>query len=127
MATVAAVERGVVPELLGVEALDPLARNGRLVPFLEEHDLLDELGGWLGQAMSIRGQKLVCYHKNWIYFTKTFGLDVIQALAGQGVRIAVDVQGWVRVVRDGRMAYEAWPEAQASLALVATRFRYSRD
>ena len=66
-----------LPELLGVEALDPLARNGRLVPFLEEHDLLDELGGWLGQAMSIRGQKLVCYHKNWIYFTTLFGLTVV--------------------------------------------------
>ena len=63
-------------ELLGVEALDPLARNGRLVPFLEEHGLLDELGGWLGQAMSIRGQKLVCYHKNWIYFANRFGLEI---------------------------------------------------
>jgi len=64
-------------DTLGVESLDPLARSGRLVPFLEEHGLLAELGGWLGEAMSFRGQKLVCYHKNWIYFTTLFGLSVV--------------------------------------------------
>jgi len=64
-------------EILGVEVLDPLARSGRLVPFLEEHGLLGELGGWLGDAMPFRGQKLVCYHKNWIYFTTLFGLSVV--------------------------------------------------
>jgi ABC-type Zn uptake system ZnuABC Zn-binding protein ZnuA len=64
-------------EILGVEVLDPLARSGRLVPFLEEHGLLGELGGWLGEAMPFRGQKLVCYHKNWIYFTTLFGLSVV--------------------------------------------------
>ena len=64
-------------ELLGVDSLDPLAKSGRLVPFLEEHGLLGELGGWLGEAMPLRGQKLVCYHKNWIYFTTLFGLSVV--------------------------------------------------
>jgi len=64
-------------ETLGVESLDPLARSGRLVPFLEEHGLLGELGGWLGEAMPFRGQNLVCYHKNWIYFTTLFGLSVV--------------------------------------------------
>jgi zinc/manganese transport system substrate-binding protein len=64
-------------EALGVDALDPLARSGRLVPFLDEHGLLGELGGWLGEAMPFRGQKLVCYHKNWIYFTTLFGLSVV--------------------------------------------------
>jgi zinc/manganese transport system substrate-binding protein len=66
-----------LPEMLGVDVLDPLARNGRLVPFLEDHGLLDELGGWMGEMMTIRGQKLVCYHKNWIYFTTLFGLTVV--------------------------------------------------
>ena len=64
-------------EALGVDALNPLARSGRLVPFLDEHGLLGELGGWLGEAMPFRGQKLVCYHKNWIYFTTLFGLSVV--------------------------------------------------
>jgi ABC-type Zn uptake system ZnuABC Zn-binding protein ZnuA len=66
-----------LPEMLGADALDPLARNGRLIPFLEEHGLIEELGGWLGEAMSLRGRKLVCYHKNWIYFTTLFGLTVV--------------------------------------------------
>ena len=62
-------------ELLGVEVLEPLARNGRLVPFLEERGMRDVIGGWLGEALPFRGRKLVCYHKNWIYFTTLFGLE----------------------------------------------------
>jgi sugar/nucleoside kinase (ribokinase family) len=51
-------------------------------------------------------------------FRGEVGLDVIQALAPKGTWIAADVQGWVRVVRDGRLAFEAWPEAQPVLAQV---------
>lgn len=64
-------------EMLGAETLHPLARSGRLVPFLEERDLQDEIGGWLAEAMPFRGRKLVCYHKNWIYFTTLFGLETV--------------------------------------------------
>jgi len=64
-------------EILGTEALDPLARIGRLVPFLEEHDMLGELGGWLGQGLPLRDRRIICYHKNWIYFTTLFGLSVV--------------------------------------------------
>jgi sugar/nucleoside kinase (ribokinase family) len=46
-------------------------------------------------------------------------MDVIEALAAKGARIAVDVQGWVRVVREGRLAYEAWPEARLFLKQVS--------
>jgi len=62
-------------EMLGAETLGPLARSGRLVPFLEERGLQDEIGGWLAEAMPFRGRKLVCYHKNWVYFTTLFGLE----------------------------------------------------
>jgi sugar/nucleoside kinase (ribokinase family) len=51
-------------------------------------------------------------------FRGEVGLDVIQALASKRVQIAADVQGWVRVVRDGKLAYEAWPEARLFLARV---------
>ena len=64
-------------EDLGTEALDPLARIGRLVPFLEEHDMLGELGGWLGRSLPLHGRKIICYHKNWVYFTTLFGLSVV--------------------------------------------------
>ena len=69
-------------ELLGSETLDPLARQGRLIDFLSAHEhegreLLDLLGGWLGRSLPFRGQKIVAYHKNWIYFTELFGLEVV--------------------------------------------------
>jgi zinc/manganese transport system substrate-binding protein len=55
---------------------DTLARSGRLVPFLEEKGFADQIGGWLAEGMSFRGHKIVCYHKNWIYFATLFGLDI---------------------------------------------------
>ena len=45
-------------------------------------------------------------------------LDVVKALAGKDMLVAADVQSFVRVVRDGRLVYEAWPEKQAVLAHV---------
>jgi sugar/nucleoside kinase (ribokinase family) len=45
-------------------------------------------------------------------------LGVIQTLVAKGVRIAADAQGWVRVVRDGKLAFEDWPEADQYLAHV---------
>jgi sugar/nucleoside kinase (ribokinase family) len=46
-------------------------------------------------------------------------LDVIEALAAKGARIAADVQGWVRVAQEGRLAYRAWPEARLFLEQVS--------
>ncbi len=63
-------------ELLGMETLNPLAARGRLIPFLEEHGLMDRLGGWLAEGLVFRDRKIVCYHKSWVYFTTLFGLRV---------------------------------------------------
>lgn len=68
--------------LLPSETLDPLAREGTLIDFLsgqsyEGRPMLDRLGGWLGKGLSFRGKKIVTYHKNWIYFTDLFGLQII--------------------------------------------------
>jgi sugar/nucleoside kinase (ribokinase family) len=43
------------------------------------------------------------------------GLDVIERLHAQGVRVAVDVQGFVRVLRGQELKYEPWDEMQATL------------
>ena len=51
-------------------------------------------------------------------FRGEVGLDLIEALAVKGARIAADVQGWVRVVRDGKLAFEEWPEAGLFLSRV---------
>ncbi len=68
-------------DLLGASTLDPLARQGKLVPFLRGKDyqgkkLIDLLGGWMEQGLAFRDGQVVAYHKNWIYFTDLFGLRV---------------------------------------------------
>ncbi len=70
-------------KLLGAGTLTRLAVSGKLVPFLRKRKfrgkpLINVLGGWAKKALPLWGLKLVTYHKNWIYFTKTFGLNVIQ-------------------------------------------------
>jgi ABC-type Zn uptake system ZnuABC Zn-binding protein ZnuA len=69
-------------KMLGADTLDSLARGGKLVSFLEGREfegrpLIERLGGWLGKGLAFRDQKIVAYHKNWIYFADLFGLDVI--------------------------------------------------
>ncbi len=51
-------------------------------------------------------------------FRGEVGLDVIEALATKGARLAADIQGWIRVVRDARLTFEAWPEAPMFLERV---------
>ncbi len=71
-----------LPALLGREALDGLASQGRLVEFLREQrlegrPLVERLGGWLGRGLDFRGARIVTYHKNWVYFATLFGLEVV--------------------------------------------------
>ncbi len=70
-------------KLFGSGTLTRLTVAGKLIPFLRNRKyrgqpMLSMLGGWAKQAAPLWGVKLVTYHKNWIYFTKTFGLNVIQ-------------------------------------------------
>lgn len=46
------------------------------------------------------------------------GLDVIQKLKEKGVRVAADMQGFVRVLRGQELKYEPWEEMAATLAFV---------
>ncbi len=72
-------------DLLGGDTLARLALSGKLQTFLEGKEypsgsgstLADRLGGWLKQTEPIRGRQLIGYHKNWIYFTNRFGLDMV--------------------------------------------------
>ncbi len=41
--------------------------------------------------------------------------DVVQALARTGAMVALDVQGWIRIVRDGTLAFDDWPGKEALL------------
>jgi len=67
-------------DLLGGPTLEQMALGGNLRSFLTGNEfegtvLIDELGGWLKQAEIIRGQRVICYHKNWTYFQDRFGLQ----------------------------------------------------
>lgn len=69
-------------KILGATVLEKMALSGKLVPFLQQRSfrgkkLISYLGGWLGKALPLRGKKIVTYHQNWIYFTRLFGLEVI--------------------------------------------------
>ncbi len=91
-------QRRVLEALLGSElvaALTPataftLIRNGQLDGFLTKTifqgaPLSTRLGGWLKKAAPLRGQEMVCYHKEWAYFTTRFGItcaEFIEAKPG---------------------------------------------
>ena len=64
-------------ELLGADVVFDLARGHRLTEFLESQTfegrpLMDRLGGWLERAAVFRGGHMVCYHKEWDYFSRAF-------------------------------------------------------
>lgn len=64
-------------DLLGAPTLDQLAKKGQLLGFLDQQGIAEQLGGWLREALPLRGRKIVCYHKNWVYFTTLFGFQVV--------------------------------------------------
>ena len=45
--------------------------------------------------------------------------ELLEALVASGCRIALDAQGFVRVLRDGVLRHEAWPEARQVLPMVS--------
>jgi len=69
-------------EALGGEVLEDLSKSGTLISFLADNTLagqplMDLLGGWMEVAETFRGQDMICYHKNWIYFEDRFGVNCI--------------------------------------------------
>jgi len=66
-------------KLLGGPTLANLDRQNKLLEFLAGRQyggapLTTRLGGWLKQSMAFRGRQMVCYHKEWDYFSREFGL-----------------------------------------------------
>jgi ABC-type Zn uptake system ZnuABC Zn-binding protein ZnuA len=66
-----------IVELLGAETILPLARNYQFWDFMngqtyEGKPLPEYLGGWLAQGAVFRDRRMVCYHKNWGYFSARF-------------------------------------------------------
>jgi len=93
-------------DMFGAETLDKMLQNKTLFSFLEREyedgKLSDKLGGWLKKALPFRGARMIAYHKNWIYFTDTFGLEVggyIEPKPGIPPS-AKHVQSMIRYIKD---------------------------
>ncbi len=79
-----------VVELLGADVVFDLARSHQLLDFLasqtyEGSPLEGRLGGWLKAAESFRGAHMVCYHKEWDYFSRAFAVacdDYVESKPG---------------------------------------------
>jgi zinc/manganese transport system substrate-binding protein len=68
--------------LVGGDKLAELEMQHQLRPFLESNQMGGEplaakLGGWMKEAECLRGQQVVAYHLNWIYFMDRFGIQVV--------------------------------------------------
>lgn len=69
-------------KLLGAKTLDRLHERGRLLGFLATKKykgaaLSEKAGGWIGQALALRGATLFAYHDTWRYFEEAFGLEIV--------------------------------------------------
>ncbi|HUU27553.1 MAG TPA: metal ABC transporter substrate-binding protein [archaeon] len=68
--------------ILGGDRLCKMLQSGTLFAFLDQkyrgETLKTRLGGWLKEAEPLRGVRVIAYHKNWIYFTSTFGMEIVE-------------------------------------------------
>lgn len=59
-----------------------LARTDRLDAFLQTRfqgkPLADRMGGWMQEAALFRGKEMVCYHKEWAYFSARYGISCVE-------------------------------------------------
>ncbi|MCA8948850.1 MAG: zinc ABC transporter substrate-binding protein [Planctomycetes bacterium] len=59
------------------EKLALLFGAGKLAALLRAQGDLDDLGGWFGKCLALRGTPVVSDHDLWPYFAERFGVDVI--------------------------------------------------
>ena len=88
-----------------------LARSGRIMTFLQAtayqgHPLLTRLGGWMQQALPFRGRDMVCYHKEWAYFSSRYGVNCVEYIeAKPGIPPTPrHVQAVIALMRDRHIA-----------------------
>jgi len=68
--------------LLGGPTLADLDRQGKLFDFLQGRQyqgrpLIERMGGWLKEGLPFRGKPIVCYHKEWEYFSREFDVPCV--------------------------------------------------
>jgi ABC-type Zn uptake system ZnuABC Zn-binding protein ZnuA len=68
--------------LLGTDLLADIDAEGRLWSYLSQEryqgrPLVERVGGWLARGRVFRGREMVCYHKEWNYFSRSFGVPCV--------------------------------------------------
>jgi zinc/manganese transport system substrate-binding protein len=56
--------------------LERKTKNNELDNWLKSKKIDTQLGGWMKKAQSLKGVKVISYHKTYIYFAERFGLDI---------------------------------------------------
>ncbi|MBN1129275.1 MAG: zinc ABC transporter substrate-binding protein [Chitinispirillaceae bacterium] len=62
---------------IGVDVLRKMFESGEFEQKLGENTLPAPLGGWMFNAKSLQGMKIICYHQSWKYFTDRFGMTIV--------------------------------------------------
>jgi zinc/manganese transport system substrate-binding protein len=60
----------------GGDVLVRKAENNELADWLKLRGLTGKLGGWMKEAESLVGTRVISYHKTYIYFADRFGLQI---------------------------------------------------
>jgi zinc/manganese transport system substrate-binding protein len=63
-------------EEYGSSKLERLSRRNELIDYLKAKNTYGKLGGWLKKGESLRGLKIITYHKTWKYFCDRFGIEI---------------------------------------------------
>ena len=58
------------------ETLWALTEDGSIAAFLADPANQAKAGGWLAAMQPWRGQKIVTYHRSWVYFAHRFGMGI---------------------------------------------------
>lgn len=111
-------EKRVLDALMGPEVVGiitpatafTLLRSEQLLDFLGRTSfhgapLAARLGGWLEEASALRGKEMVCYHKEWAYFTRRFGITCAEFVeAKPGIPPTPrHVQGVIALMRERKI------------------------
>jgi ABC-type Zn uptake system ZnuABC Zn-binding protein ZnuA len=71
--------------ILTPETLFAMALNRTEWEFLRQNryqgePLVARLGGWMKEGAALRGREMVCYHREWVYFSARFGVPCAEFL-----------------------------------------------
>lgn len=65
---------------VGADALWAKTQDGTLGAFMDEPANKGKAAGWVAAMLPLRGQKIVTYHRSWVYFAHRFGLGIAAEL-----------------------------------------------